>query len=49
VHKIEEDLDRHLQDRKAELERERRLFATKLDQQNDRIALDVEVRSAIMR
>jgi len=44
VHKIEEDLDRHLQDRRAELERERRLFVTKLDQQSDRIALDIEIR-----
>lgn len=44
VHKIEDDLDAHCKERIQELERERRLFATKLQQQNDRIALDIELR-----
>jgi hypothetical protein len=41
VHKIERDLEGHLQDRQAELERERKLFNTKLAQQNDKILLDI--------
>jgi hypothetical protein len=44
IHKIETDLAEHVVDRTEELERERRLFGTKLAQQNDRIALDIEVR-----
>jgi len=44
IHKIETDLDEHITERSAELEREKRLFKQKLDQQNDRIALDIELR-----
>ena len=46
IHKIDDDLEQHVKDRLAELDRERRLFRTKLDQQNDRIALDIELRKA---
>jgi hypothetical protein len=46
IHKIETDAAEHVVERTEELERERRLFATKLAQQNDRIALDIEVRRA---
>lgn len=44
IHKIENDLEVHIVDRTEELERERRLFITKLAQQNDRINLDIELR-----
>jgi len=46
IHKIETDASNHVIERTEELERERRLFHTKLAQQNDRIALDIEVRRA---
>ena len=44
IHKINSDVDTHITERTEELERERRLFATKLAQQNDRISLDIENR-----
>ena len=44
IHKIENDAADHVVERTEELERERKLFATKLAQQNDRISLDIEVR-----
>lgn len=46
IHKIETDAANHVIERTDELERERKLFATKLAQQNDRISLDIEVRRA---
>lgn len=44
IHKIETDAANHVQERTEELERERKLFVTKLAQQNDRIRLDIDVR-----
>ncbi|RYG70481.1 hypothetical protein EON64_00030 [archaeon] len=44
IHKIDMDLQEYLKTREEELERERKLFGTKLAQQRDRIALDIELR-----
>jgi hypothetical protein len=46
IHKIETDAANHVIERTDELERERKLFVTKLAQQNDRISLDIDVRRA---
>ncbi len=47
MHKIEADLAEHVKERTDELEREKRLFDSKLAQQNDRINLDIEVRGVV--
>jgi hypothetical protein len=44
IYKIENDLNNHVKEREAEIERERNLFESKIAQQIDRINLDMDVR-----
>lgn len=46
IHKIDQDLKDYLSEREKELDRERKLFNTKLAQQRDRINLDIDIRKA---
>jgi hypothetical protein len=46
IHKIESDLRQHTSVQQEELDNERKAFEVKLAQQNDRITLDIEIRTA---